>query len=238
MEIQSLTNIGLIRKANEDNYLVDKDRKLFVVADGMGGHQGGKLASGLAIKTIDEYCELKEKPEDYRVLLEKIIKKANLLIYEKAHTEDGFIGMGTTVTAALFKDNNLFIANIGDSRAYIINNEKITLLTEDHSLVRVLVNKGEITEEEAINHPNKNILIRALGIEPEVDVDIFNIKVKKGDFLLLCTDGLTNLVRDKEILEIVEKNITAEDSINELMNVALNRGGNDNITIILVKCDD
>lgn len=233
MKVKSLTNIGLVRKINEDNYLVDEIRNLFVVADGMGGHKGGEVASTLAIKTIDEFLIIDNNLENYRNILQKTIKKANTLIYKKAHENEDLSGMGTTLTAVLINANKLFIANIGDSRAYLITQAEIQLLTEDHSLVRELINSGEITEEAASSHPNKNILTRALGIEENIEIDLFEKEIKDGDYILLCTDGLTNLIKDEEICDIILGN-EFEKSVEKLMDLALQRGGSDNITLILI----
>lgn len=233
MKVKSLTNIGLVRKVNEDSYLVDEIRNLFVVADGMGGHKGGEIASTLAIKTIDKLLVVDNDSKNQGDLLKKAIEKANSLIYKKATSDKSFSGMGTTITAVLVHTNKLYIANIGDSRAYLITKDKIELLTEDHSLVRALMNTGEITEEEAYKHPNKNILTRALGTEEKTNVDLFERDLKTGDHILLCTDGLTNLIKDEELLEIIVNN-ELEKAVNKLMDLALKRGGNDNITLILV----
>ncbi|SMB93424.1 protein phosphatase [Desulfonispora thiosulfatigenes DSM 11270] len=232
-----MTNIGLVRKVNEDSYLVDEVRNLFVVADGMGGHKGGELASTIAIKTIDDFCIIDKNLENFNELLRKTIEKANSLIYNKAHTDEGFVGMGTTITAIIMHKDRLHIANIGDSRAYLITKDKICLLTQDHSLVRELMNTGEITEEEANNHPNKNILTRALGIEQDVKVDLFEREIKPGECILLCTDGLTNQVKDEEIFNIITNN-KLEEAVNNLMDLALKRGGKDNITLVLVNYNE
>lgn len=238
MHVNSLTNIGLVRKANEDKYLADKNRGLFIVADGMGGHEAGEIASSLAIKTLDSYLTNEVIVNEKGKSLWKAIRKANELIYQKAKLNNNCTGMGTTITAALFLDNILYIAHIGDSRAYLIRDNSIILLTKDHSLVGELLRQGELTESEASRHPHRNILTRALGTEPEVEIDLSEIDTKPGDLLLLCTDGLYNLVKDEEILqEVLNNGNDLKISVNQLVKTALDRGGMDNITVVLVSYD-
>lgn len=239
MHVNSLTNIGLVRKANEDNFLTDKKRGLFVVADGMGGHEAGGLASTIAIKTLDKLLTSElialEKGEG----LCQAIQKANELIYLEAQLNKCYAGMGTTLTATLFIDDLLYIGHIGDSRAYLIRENTIKLLTNDHSLVGELLRKGELTESEAYRHPHRNILTRALGTEKEVEIDFNEYKIKPGDIILLCTDGLYNLVNDDEILaEVMGNGSDLKKTVNRLVQTALERGGVDNITVVLVSYDD
>jgi len=238
MHVNSLTNIGLVRKANEDKYLADKNRGLFIVADGMGGHEAGEIASGLTIKTLDELLTEDEILQKGGEGLRQAIKSANTIIYNEAKINSRCTGMGTTVTAAMFTDIHLYIAHIGDSRAYLIRDESIKLLTKDHSLVGELVRQGELTEKEAINHPHRNVLTRALGTEPEVEIDLMEVNTKPGDLLLLCTDGLYNLVQDDEILQAVLNNgDDLKKTVDQLVKLSLNRGGLDNITVVLVSYD-
>jgi len=239
MHVNSLTNIGLVRKANEDNFLADKNRGLFVVADGMGGHEAGELASGIAIKTIDTFLTSEIIAAKKNSGLCQAIQKANELIYHESKINHSCSGMGTTVTAALFIDNILYVAHIGDSRAYLIRNNSIQLLTKDHSLVAELLRQGELTESEAYQHPHRNILTRALGTERDVEIDLAQFNIKSGDLILLCTDGLYNLVTDEEILQEVNQNSSdLKRSVNQLVKIALERGGADNITVVLVSYDD
>lgn len=239
MHVNSLTNIGLVRKANEDNLLTDKKRGLFVVADGMGGHEAGELASGIAIKTLDNFLSSEIITTNKGNSLYQAIQKANELIYHESQINSSCAGMGTTVTATLFIDDKLYVGHIGDSRVYLIRDKSIKLLTRDHSLVGELLRKGELTESEAYRHPHRNILTRALGTEPKVEIDIFEYEIRPGDLFLLCTDGLYNLVKDDEILSEISKNGTdLKKSVNQLVTIALNRGGVDNITVVLVSYDD
>ena len=236
MHVNALSDVGLVRKDNEDNYLVSPERGLFVVADGMGGHVGGQIASTLAIQAIDEYIELSiletVKPGD---LLQQALLKANEHIYNHGETKQ-YYGMGTTVTAALFYQNNLHIAHIGDSRAYQLRDNVLTLLTRDHSLVNEMLQSGSITLEEAQNHPQRNILTRALGTKEEPQVDVFTVPAQSGDMLVLCTDGLYNQVHEEDILKVIqEAQADLKVAVRNLVNLALERGGNDNITVVVVQ---
>lgn len=239
MQVNSLTNIGLVRKANEDNFLTDKSRGLFVVADGMGGHEAGELASSIAIKTLDAFLTPEIITLHKEMGLYQAIQKANQLIYNESKANSSCNGMGTTITAALFMDDTLFIAHIGDSRAYLIRDGAIQLLTEDHSLVAELLRQGEITESEAQEHPHRNVLTRALGTEKEVKIDLTECKINSGDLILLCTDGLYNLVKNEEmLLEVTQNGSDLKKTVNGLVARALERGGVDNITVVLVSYDD
>ncbi|NLT95003.1 MAG: Stp1/IreP family PP2C-type Ser/Thr phosphatase [Clostridia bacterium] len=239
MHVNSLTNIGLVRKANEDSFLTDKNRGLFVVADGMGGHEAGERASSIAIKTLDKYLTSEVIATSKGEGLCQAIQIANELIYQESQQNTCYSGMGTTITAALFIDDQLIIGHIGDSRAYLIRDNTIKLLTNDHSLVGELLRKGELTESEAYRHPHRNILTRALGTEKKVEIDISEYKIKSGDLVLLCTDGLYNLLNDNEILaEILKNGYDLKRTVNRLVQTALERGGVDNITVILISYDD
>lgn len=239
MHVNSLTNIGLVRKANEDKFFTDKERGLFIVADGMGGHEAGELASTMAIKTLDDFLTSEIIALSKGNGLCQAIQIANELIYKESQQNNYYSGMGTTITAALFVDDLLIVGHIGDSRAYLIRDNTIRRLTNDHSLVGELLRKGELTESEAYRHPHRNILTRALGTEKEVEIDIHEYKIKSGDLILLCTDGLYNLVRDNEILaEVLKNGSDLKRTVNRLVQTALERGGVDNITIVLVSYDD
>ena len=238
MHVNSLTEIGLVRKANEDKFLADKKRGLFIVADGMGGHEAGALARSLAIKTLDEFLTLETITNNDGQVLKDAVEIANRVIYNEAKSKSMCKGMGTTITAAIFKDYKLYIAHIGDSRAYLIRDGNIRLLTKDHSLVGELIRQGELTPQEAENHPHRNILTRALGTEPVVEIDLLEMVIQPGDILLLCTDGLSNFVNDQEILtEVVNNGNNLKNTVNNLVQLALKRGGLDNITVVLVSYD-
>jgi len=236
LHVNALSDVGLVRKDNEDNYLVSPERGLFVVADGMGGHEGGQIASSLAIQTIDKYVDLAMieslGPEQ---LLLQALRHANQEIYARGQSEH-FYGMGTTVTAALYYQNKLYIAHIGDSRAYLVRNKEIVLLTQDHSLVNELYQNGSLTLEEARNHPQRNVLTRALGAKEEPQIDLICTEALPEDLLVLCTDGLHNHVPAEDILRVIsESGFDLKAGVTNLVNLALERGGNDNITVALVQ---
>ncbi|MDI3528230.1 MAG: family protein phosphatase [Thermoanaerobacter sp.] len=239
----ALTDIGNVREKNEDYYYAseEKDLPLFIVADGMGGHNGGEIASKSAVEAIVDYFKKNYfKLQDRGIssiegFIEKSIKYANKIVYSQACSECELTGMGTTLTLLFFEKNHFFIGHIGDSRAYLIRDNSIKQITEDHSFVEELVKMGKITHEEARIHPQKNIITRALGVDEEVKVDIFHDAVMPEDILLLCTDGLTNLVTDQQILDEFTKNEDINTSCVNLVNIAKANGGYDNITLIAVK---
>lgn len=234
MFANALSEVGLVRKENEDGYLVSVERGLFVVADGMGGHAGGQLASGTVIRVLDEEIALPSASDNCEEALFDTLLKANNIILNKGQDE-AYHGMGTTVTAAMFHAEVLYIAHIGDSRAYLFREGNLSLLTQDHSLVNELLQKGELTLEEAQNHPRRNILTRALGTIEFPKIDLFDLPVQVGDLLLLCTDGLYNQVHDEEIESILSSGASLRERVEKMVNLALERGGNDNITVVLVQ---
>jgi protein phosphatase len=235
MNVEGLTNIGLIRNTNQDNFLINKKYNLFLVADGMGGHESGDVASSIAVKTVEEFFEKYWNNKSTADLLEKAFKEANRAInnYSKKFGENYL--MGTTLTAAVINNKTAYIAHVGDSRAYLINKDTIKLITTDHSYVRELVRNGSISEEEAVLHPHKNILTRALGIDKEVNFDLLEITLEKNDLLLLCTDGLFNCLSDELIHNIVKKAACLKEANQNLINESLNFGGEDNITVVLIE---
>lgn len=235
MEIQARTEIGLVREQNEDSFLACSHRQLMVVADGMGGHQAGEIASQLTVQVFNRCIRKIEGEIDPLNLLAAVVQEANREILRYASRYSGYQGMGTTLTAALIKRNYLYLAHVGDSRAYLIRSGMIRRLTVDHSVVEELLRKGVISEEEAAHHPYRNVLTRALGTEPEVKVDLIKEVFQPGDYLLLCTDGLTNLVLDLEICDLISRAGTLKDALDQLVNLALLRGGHDNITVVLVE---
>ena len=235
MQANSLSDIGLVRKINEDSYLVKESIGLFVVADGMGGHKGGQLASTIAIQTIDDFFNEDNDHAQKGSYLSLALNIANRRIFEAASKGEN-LGMGTTVTGIKIINSKAYIAHIGDSRAYLIRNNNIELITNDHSLVGELMRNGELSEKEALTHPHRNILIRALGTEPEVEIDLLEIDLQVDDILLLCTDGLSNHVDKEEMLNIVQ-GYNIKEAVNLLVKVALDRGGTDNITVVLVNYD-
>jgi len=235
--VSARSEIGRVRKENEDNYLVSKERDLFVVADGMGGHAGGEVASSIVKRVLDEEITTLHPVDDCEKMLLNALLKANSLILRLGQ-DQAYLGMGTTVTAARFGMGRLNIAHIGDSRAYLYREGELQLLTQDHSLVNELLQKGELTEEEAANHPRRNILTRALGTVESPQIDQFNLGVQQGDLFLLCTDGLHNLVNEKEIRQILAEADELKTMVDCMVDLALERGGNDNITAVLVKFEE
>jgi serine/threonine protein phosphatase PrpC len=224
----SVTDTGRRRRHNEDAYVCEPP--LFAVADGMGGAQAGELASGLAAAALrDESSEL--SGGEQRV--DGLIQEANRRIYERQSQDASASGMGTTITVALVEDGHVAIGHVGDSRAYLIRDRKLEQLTEDHSLVAELVRSGKLSPEEAEGHPQRSVITRALGTDPDVDVDTFSIETQAGDLFLLCSDGLTSMVDDDTILREVERN---RDDLGKaakaLVRAANKGGGEDNITVV------
>lgn len=232
MRIEAVSDTGLVRKGNEDCYLINKSLGLFAVADGMGGHEAGEVASFLAVKTLEKTIE---NEQDGDGALAAAIQAANSEIYFQAQQESSLAGMGTTLTAVYCHDGKVSIGHVGDSRAYLIRNSQATLLTRDHSLVNELILSGQISEEEAENHPHRHIVTRALGTEPKVEIDILSPVIEQGDCLFLCTDGLSNLVKAEEIVQTVENSDSLADALVLLKQLALERGGFDNITALVIE---
>jgi protein phosphatase len=224
----SATDTGRRRRHNEDAYVCEPP--LFAVADGMGGAQAGELASGLAAAALrDEAAEL--SGGEQRV--DDLIQEANRRIYERQSQDAAASGMGTTITVALVEDGRVAIGHVGDSRAYLIRDRKLEQLTEDHSLVAELVRSGKLSPEEAEGHPQRSVITRALGTDPDVDVDTFSVETKPGDLFLLCSDGLTSMVGDEKILSEVESNRTdLSGAAKALVRAANKGGGEDNITVV------
>jgi serine/threonine protein phosphatase PrpC len=228
------TDPGRKRRRNEDSYVVDPP--LFAVADGMGGAQAGEVASRLAAAAFREYHEADELPAGER--LAAIVQEANRRIYERAREDAQASGMGTTVTAALLDGERLVLGHVGDSRAYLLRGDEVTQLTDDHSLVADLVRSGRLTPAEAEAHPQRSVITRALGTDPEVDVDAIVVEAQPGDVILLCSDGLTTMVTDDAILRIVQGASSLEDAAKELVRAANRGGGEDNVTVILFRIED
>lgn len=237
MRWSQATEVGLVRKQNEDSLCVDPELAFFAVADGMGGHLAGEVASRMAIESVVHRLKAGDRADTVKNLLDGV-RQANSEIYAASKTDGSCRGMGTTLTAAVVRGGELILAHVGDSRAYIIRGDKIHLLTEDHSLVQEMIRHGGITKEEAREHPHRNVLTRALGTDPLVDVDLISFKPEKGDILLICTDGLCGLVEDGEILDLVRASAGPDRAVKGLVDEALKRGGSDNISVIVVEMDD
>ncbi len=232
MNYTIISEKGKVREKNEDDYLIKNKNefKIFVVADGMGGHEAGDVASALAIETINNY-EFKAECLDRDI--KKAIRLANKKIYKQSKADNK--KMGTTITLAIIKDNLVKIGHIGDSRAYIYNGKQLEQITKDHSYVRELVKKDLISEAEAKDHPQKNVLLKALGTESEPEIDLIETKFKQGDLILLCSDGLTNMVAEKEIQNVLASNLDVEEKAKKLVETANENGGHDNITVLIYK---
>lgn len=233
-----ISDIGLVRETNEDSY-ISKPPHLFVVADGMGGHVAGEIASQLAATTVSNYITENLGNSSLEVLLEKAINQANTSVYQLAQSKEDFSGMGTTVTAVYVDGDDLYWGHVGDSRIYLIRNREMQQITNDHSLVFELVQSGNITKEEAKTHPKRNMLTRAVGTSCLIKIDTGVIKWQPEDIILMCTDGLTNMVSEQEINNLIHNPQGDFNSILEnLIAQAKNAGGFDNITTILLKNGD
>ena len=233
----SMTDVGRRRKLNQD-YVFTADipvgrlSNLYLVADGMGGHKAGGFASKYAVEVIVEQVSSSKEQEVFEVL-NHAITTANRKIRQKAQADESMFGMGTTMVAATIKGNCLRIANVGDSRLYIIN-DTITQITVDHSMVEEMIRMGGINREQARNHPKKNIITRAIGAEREIKPDFFEVKLHQGDKILMCTDGVSNMLTDGEMLQIIQQSCSEEEKVRQLVNMANEYGGRDNMGIILI----
>lgn len=238
MRTFSITDVGMVRKMNQDyvfcsNNPIGSLSNLFLVADGMGGHKAGDYASKCCVEnmiTAIEHSNLKSPIS----ILEQALQKANAAVYETAESDVALQGMGTTLVAATIFGTEMYIANVGDSRAYLIR-EYIHQITEDHSWVEAMVRKGEIDRKDARLHAKKNVITRAIGMGPMVQADFFEISLEEGDILVMCTDGLSNMVEDEEMFEIVKNSESIESAGKELIRTANANGGKDNIGLILIQ---
>ena len=238
MKTFSITDVGMVRQVNQDYvYMTDNPLgplpNLFVVADGMGGHQAGDYASKYTVEVLKRELENTSEQDVERALV-SAIKTANREIIKKASEDPHLKGMGTTVVLATIVNQMMYFANVGDSRLYLIN-QGIVQLTKDHSLVEEMVRLGGIKPEEAKHHPDKNIITRAVGVLPEVTADFFEISLKPGDEILMCSDGLTNMIEDDEIRHIVLGQRDIVEKAEKLIETANRNGGKDNITVVLIE---
>lgn len=238
------SDIGKRRRQNEDSFRFGKldDGVVWaVVCDGMGGVSGGSVASSEATYMISkkiEKCYNKLMGEkSLENLLLSAVTAANVTVFDKAEEDSALSGMGTTCVCCIIKDSYVCIAHVGDSRAYVVSDGEIKQITKDHSLVQEMLDNGEITKEQFINHPNKNIITRALGVGENIEVDFDNLNVSGNDMIILCTDGLSGCVSDAEILETAE-NTEFENLANELISKANENGGRDNITVVVIKNEE
>lgn len=234
MKWNKMTHIGRVRSINEDCACARPDLGLFAVADGMGGHQAGEVASKKAVECLEEEVENSScRDKEPGATLKAAIEKANKLIYDLSYRNADYRGMGTTITACCVNKTVMTVAHVGDSRCYLIRKSRIFRLTRDHSLVEEMLQKRQITSEEAQRHPYRNVLTRALGTSPRVEVDTTRFNLSRNDIILLCTDGVTEYLSDDE-LTVFFQNKEPEKAVRDILNEALNRGGNDNITLVMV----
>lgn len=236
MDYGYLTDPGKVRDHNEDSVIVVKNalgEYLLAVADGMGGHRGGEIASSIAIshigKRFSEISSIGNK-EDAVNWIKDVVSEANVQLYKYTSENPESTGMGTTLVLAVLTRDFLLFGNIGDSSGYVLRNEKLHKITTDHTLVNLLVKSGELTEEEAKDHPRKNVLMRALGATTKVEMDIFDVETDV-DGIMLCSDGLTNMLDDEQIAKVLSEKNSIDDRLNKLIIKSNNRGGTDNISV-------
>ena len=241
MRYWGLTDPGCIRTQNQDAYQMeqlDRSTALCVVCDGMGGAKSGNVASSLAVDVFTQEVRRTWMPgmdrEAVEQMLRGAVKLANFTVYDQAQTIEEFSGMGTTLVAVVLQGKEAVIVNVGDSRAYGVNSNGIRRITTDHSLVQMMVARGDLTQEQARVYPGKNYITRAIGTEAVVECDVFHTDLERGDCLLLCTDGLSNMVDDQEILFEVAHGVNQEQCCQLLLNIAKNRGAPDNVTSVMI----
>ncbi len=238
MRYNAKTDIGNVRKVNQDSYLLNSDIGLFVVCDGMGGHAGGEIASSICCASMEKYFSSADLPENsdeskYHLALSTCINQASTEIYEEALRNPDLKGMGTTATSALIRDGRLHCGHVGDSRIYLLRKKFLYLLSNDHSLIFEQIKAGIITEEEAQSHRLRNIITRSVGFLEEEFVDCFSVDLESDDYILLCSDGLTGKMNNYEICEqILTRDLAA---VENFIGIAKERGGEDNITAVLLK---
>ncbi len=238
ISVFGVSDKGAVRTNNQDTVaykIMENENSWGVVCDGMGGIQGGDIASQIAVETfgdyLTQYLQGNEKAPIKALL--HAVEKANKAVFEYALKDESLLGMGTTLVGTVLQDGVAYIVNIGDSRAYTISHNNILRITRDHSIVQDLVEEGNITDEQARSHPQKNLITRALGTSKMVEADIFQVEFRQGDWLLLCSDGLVNELTEKEILLNLKGKHNPKESCQQLLNIALERGATDNVTVLL-----
>jgi len=241
MQSWALTDPGCVRAQNQDTYHIeelDRNTLLCVVCDGMGGAKSGNIASSLAADVfVEEVCRSWTPSMDQDhidQMLQSAVKLANFTVFDQAMQFEEFSGMGTTLVAVLVHNRRATVVNVGDSRAYKVDEDGIRQLTKDHSLVQLMVERGELTPERARTYPGKNFITRAIGTESMVNCDLFHLDVEKDDYLLLCSDGLSNMMDEQEILFEVVHGVNKDHCCQRLLDIAKNRGAPDNVTSILI----
>lgn len=243
MKTFSITHIGKNKKINQDCFLCEENAvgnfpNLFIIADGMGGYNGGDFASKFCIENVRKYIiENSLKNDDTSIIssINTAIKMANSGIREKTVHDDALRGCGTTMVLATIKDKTLYVANVGDSRLYVLKNKKIKQVTEDHSLVEELVKRGMLKKEDARFHPEKNKVTRALGAEPNVEIDFFEVLLEEGDKVILCSDGVSNMIDESVIESIVGSDKELSEISKNLIDTAILNGGKDDLTVVMIE---
>ncbi len=238
MKTFSISDIGKNREMNQDYMYTSENAvgnlpNLFIVADGMGGHKAGEFASHYTVDTIVESIRASKETEPI-CLIREAIQTANAKLIEKSHEDASMSGMGTTVVVVTVINEKAVVANVGDSRMYVIGKE-IVQITRDHSLVEEMVRMGELAKDAAKDHPDKNIITRAVGATENIDVDFFEVELFPQDYILMCSDGLTNMVEDEDIRTIVHSQRDVAERVEKLVEAANNNGGRDNITVIVIE---
>lgn len=244
IDVFGQTDIGKKRENNEDSYLClslqssQEPKFLISVADGMGGHQGGEIASAIAIETIrknalSQFDGALKSEADFALILKNFVQKANYEVFLQASLDNELIGMGSTLVAALVSEKKIFVSNVGDSRAYLIRNKTIHQITSDHNWKNDQRRKGGLSEEDIKNSPYKDLITRSLGLHSEVKIDIYELEPQTDDYLLLSSDGLHSLLTKKDILKIFRKTKDIQKICRKLIDVSNKRGGHDNITVVL-----
>ncbi|MCP4037906.1 MAG: Stp1/IreP family PP2C-type Ser/Thr phosphatase [bacterium] len=238
LQASAATDVGLRRRVNEDRYALVPDLGLYLVADGMGGHKAGQLASQLAAEAAVRAAQaLEGAPVSLAERLRQVVACANREIFATSEAQPEYAGMGTTLVAILASEGRLALAHVGDSRAYLVRGGHIRPLTDDHSLVGELVRRNEITPEDAREHPHRHVLTRALGVRSSVQGDLIEMSPQDGDVFALFSDGLTNHVHEDEIAMAVGSTPDLQQACDALVEFANDRGGDDNITVVLVRCE-
>jgi len=232
--VAAKTHRGLVREKNEDCfYIDDTSYRLFVVADGMGGHKAGEIASHEAVEIMKEHLLVRNELPSIEIEMKGAFEQANKRIFDMAHASDDMEGMGTTLTVLYVEDTCFHIGHIGDSRAYFVGPSSLEQITTDHTLVEQLIINGTLSRDQASSHPNRNVITKAVGVDKTLEIDYF-VKEKQAQGVLLCSDGLTDSLSDVEILDIISKNETVSDAVNALVEASNNKGGHDNITVVLI----
>ena len=249
LEVSGQTHVGMKRNHNEDNLLLLPEERVFVVADGMGGHSSGEIASKIAVDEVGEFFRMTSQDQDitwpYKMDKQKnydenrlavAVKLANQRIFEKATAETKFKGMGTTIVTVYFaKDNEVVIGHVGDSRVYFFRDGTLRQITEDHSLLNDYLKAKKLTPEEIENFPHKNVIVRALGMKDNVVVDVNRVEPRPGDVFLLCSDGLSGMVTDEQIQTVLQNTKDLDKACAQLIDSANANGGNDNVTAVLAR---